>query len=187
MSNNKLGMNGKITSRGTRLGPLSRHSGQITFSEEEIKEIGCIILESVKEEIKKDMAKTSAIRNPGEPVPIPNSKRFVESFKWKLKGKKTLEIYSNWPTAAAHTVEKQKGPFNMVWLKAPSVPYARLDLKGGISIVRTTPGGNDFWIHPGFKKYNFLERGVRKGQIKAIEKMTQIYLKKLLTEYDITK
>ena len=182
------GWNTRVSpSRGTRMGPLSRRTGKVEFTKEEMEEIACIICKCVREEIKKEMAKTAAIRNPGAPVPIPNSRKFVLSWKWRVKGEKTIEIYSDWPTANAHTLEKERGPFSMTWLKSPSVVYARLDLSQGISIVRKTPSGTNFWIHPGFKKYNFLERGVRKGQTEAINCMTKKYIIKFMQQSDITR
>lgn len=45
---------------------------------------------------------------------------------------------------------------------------------GGNKVVRTTPiRMKDAWIHPGFYKYTFLERGARKGREKAIQMLVE--------------
>ena len=136
----------------------------------QMKTAADIILKTLKKEIKKDMAKAST-RGAGQPVPIPNSRKFLASWKVRVTGRSTIEITSNWPTAKAHTVEKKSGPYEMVWLMRPKVPYARMVQKDGVVVVRTTPPqmGGTAWIHPGFKKYGFIERGVRLGKEAAIK------------------
>jgi len=154
-------------SRKTRKGTLA--GSDLGLKTQDFTRIAEIILESVREEIRKEIAKSSGLRGNG-PVPIPDSRRFVDSFKYKINGK-NIEIYSNWPTAAAHLNKKDSGPFQMKWLSKSSVDYARIQTKGGLSVVRSTPSSADLWVHPGFKKYNFLDRGVRKGQKKAYEEV----------------
>lgn len=164
--------------------PMSKAAGQkISLNAQQVSRAAKIILDELKKEIKKEMAKV-ATRRPGEPVPIPDSKRFLNSWKVRVRGKSTIEITSNWPTAAAHTVEKKSGPYEMTWLSRPSVPYAKLALKDGQVIVRTTPlsGKQKMWIHPGFKKYGFLNRGINKGRLAAIQALAVELLQKALDE-----
>jgi len=173
----------QVTVRGVYGKPLSKASGQsIALNSKQMARCAKIILRELKKEIKKDMAKM-VTRSPGEPVPIPNSKRFLASWKVRVRGKSTIEITSNWPTAKAHTTEKESGPYEMTWLSRPKLPYAKLALKDGQIIVRTTPvEGGKLWIHPGFKKYSFLNRGVDKGRVAAIEDLALELIQKALDE-----
>lgn len=158
----------KVSIRGTRKSTI-KQGYKIEFSASEVKEIADILLASVHREILKDIAKTSGIKG-GGPVPIPDSKSFVDSFKVRISGN-MIEIYSDWPTADAHLNKQDKGPFPMTWLSRPDLSYARITTQDGLSLVRSTPSSPNFWVHPGFKKYSFLERGVRKGQEEAYEKI----------------
>lgn len=173
----------RVSIRGTRKSTIQKGTN-IPLSASDIKKIAKILLESVRNEIRKDIAKSSGVRNPGEPVPIPDSKRFVDSFKYRINGK-MIEIYSDWPTADAHLNKKDTGPFPMTWLSKPDVSYARIETKGGLSLVRSTPSSPDFWVHPGFKKYSFLDRGVRKGQKKAFEEVMQPKIKEFIQKQGI--
>ena len=179
-----MAKNPQVRVRGVYGKPLSKSSGQpIALDMQQMAIAAKVILKELKKEIKKEMAKL-ATRQPGEPVPIPNSKRFLNSWKVRVRGKSTIEITSNWPTAAAHTVEKKSGPYPMTWLSRPKLPYAKLALKDGTVIIRTTPlaQGGKFWIHPGFKKYSFLARGVNNGKIAAIQTLAVALLQKALDE-----
>ena len=60
-----------------------------------LKKMAGIIVKAIKKEIMKDMAKTAGLRGRGKPVPMPDSKKFVDSFSWKISGKSTIEITSN--------------------------------------------------------------------------------------------
>jgi len=186
--------------RGVYGKPLAGLAGvKIPLTTAQLQVAANIILESIHAEIKRDMALSSGLRPKGDPVPLPRSQRFIQSFKVRLKGASTLEIYSDWPTASAHTTKLKPGfvenqrpdtsaPFEMTWLMQPTVPLARIVTPGGQVIIRTTPlstnqGGP--WIHPGFKKYTFLERGLRKGRIKAAEALAGEILLKALKGVDV--
>lgn len=160
-----------------------------------LKRSARIILKSIKDEIRRDIAKSRGIRGgtyptpyiDRSPVPLPDSRRFINSFRWYISGESTIEIRSTWPTAEAHTkTPKQRGiddftrdrpdaprgGFPMTWLVQPKVKYARIETQGGKVIVRTTPMSTDkAWIHPGFMKYNFIERGVRKGRQEVVNQL----------------
>jgi len=68
----------------------------------------------------------------------------------------------------------------------------RVPMKGGAGtvIIRTTPGLDSegrpqrSWIHPGFKKHNFLRRGYEKAR-KKIEAMLEKQVEKVLNETPI--
>ena len=163
-------------SRGIYTGPLSREM-PVEITLEHMHFIAEVIVKQVREEIRKDAQKARGFRKEGDPVPLPLSPKFAESFTYKIKGKKTIEIVSDWPTAADHTKTPQDRSdvapgYKMTWLTRDKIPYAKIVQSDGQVVVRTTPdvnAGDAYWVHPGFKRYSFLERGIRKGKIKAIE------------------
>jgi hypothetical protein len=180
-----------VDSKGRKTRPLrSAYSGtvakgaKIDLTLDQVQKIGEMILEQIREEIEKDTLKASAFRAQGDPVPLPRTKRFAESFKVQVSGKRTLEFTSDWPTAGAHTLGRDRevdleaknksstSPFPMWWLVRPQVPRARIVTSEGQVIVVTTPSpadGDAMWVHPGFRRYTFLERGIRKGKQRALE------------------
>lgn len=158
-----------------------------------LKKAAEIILKSVKKEIMKDMAKTAGLRGRGKPVPMPDSRKFVDSFSWKVVGKSTIEIRSTWPTASSHTSvpgegdnKKSTPPYPMTWLTQPQVKVVPLVTQEGQVIFRTAPLTTaDAWIHPGFLRYTFIERGVNKGRVKVFEEMAEEILGLFLAERDL--
>ena len=181
--------------------PLITQSGlKIQMTTPLLRRAAQIILQSVKEEIRKDMAKARGVRGgtypkpyaDRNPVPLPQSRKFVNSFRWRIKGASTIEITSSWPTAEAHTKtltqrgldnmtsdrpDMPKGGFPMKWLVQPKVKYVPIVQHDGQVIIRTAPLSTDkAWIHPGFVKYNFIERGVRKGREKVVKEMIDDFL-----------
>jgi len=152
-----------------------------------LKRAGEIFLKSIKKEIQKDMAKTAGLRGRGKPVPIPDSVKFVDSFSYRIKGKSTIEITSNWPTAEAHLVVPARritdlrgddiratNTYKMTWLAGFPRRTIPLVTQEGRVIFRTTPLRTaDAWIHPGFIRYTFIERGVSKGRVKVFEEMAE--------------
>ena len=138
-----------------------------------------IILDSVKKEIRTDMAKSRGVRGRGEPVKLPRGKSFVDSFSFKIRGSSTIEIISTWPTIENYL--KGTDPYKMSWLVQPKVKYVPIILNDGEVIIRTAPLSlTNAWIHPGFAKYTFLERGIRKGKQRVVAEMPNEVLKLLL-------
>lgn len=160
---------------------------------------GEIILAEIRNEIKIDAAKAAGTRKPGAPVPIPLSPEFAKSFKVRVRGSSTIEITSDWPTAGAHTNAASKinpdnprvnqtGPIEMKWLARPAVSYARIVQSNGVVVVRTTPDplqGDTYWMHPGFRKYTFLERGLRKGKEKVAQELAKELIEQLIQTTNI--
>lgn len=173
--------NKRLPLKGAYAGTVTK-GASIELTREQVEVIGQIILEQIREEIAEDTKKAGGYK--GGPAPLPQTKRFADSFSFQVTGERTLEFTSDWPTARAHTVGSDKGidlegknkgstrPFHMTWLASPAVPYARIvQSDGKVVVVRTpNPGeGDALWVHPGFRRYSFLERGIRKGKIKALE------------------
>lgn len=131
-----------------------------------MQDLANVILETVIDEARKDFAKSRGVLGQHKPVGIPNTEDFFKSFRAIVKGS-SIEIVSDWPTTEALT--EGRAPFPMWWLTGSNgVEKASF----GVGIVRVTPfASGNAWIHPGFRKYTFLERGVRKGREKAIAKL----------------
>ena len=158
----------EVRLRGVYTGPL-----KITLDRPSLTQAGQIILKAVQKEIRKDAAKARAMTGKGKPVGIPDSERFVRSFSFRITGK-VIEIVSTWPTAEAHTQPGNDKPRKMTWLVQPKVKYVPIITGKGEVIVRTAPmTTSQAWIHPGFARYNFIERGVRKGRQAVLDKMGQ--------------
>lgn len=193
-------MANQVKMKGVYGKPLAKAVGQtLSLSPNQMKLAGEIILDSIKKEINRDIALILAVRPAGQPVSLPKTARFAESFKVIVTGS-LINITSDWPTAVAHTTDADQmdvesdtkpqpsAPIPMIWLTRPAVPYARIVRSDGEVIVRTTPDprqGDKPWIHPGFKKYTFLERGIRKGRKLAIEELAASILENLLKTHDL--
>lgn len=138
-----------------------------------LDEAAQIILDCIHDEIRKDIAKAHALgRVKGQPARLPDSEEFVKSFTYRIRGNSTVEIVSTWPTALAHTEKGHDKPRKMSWLVRSNVPTVPMVTTSGEVIFRTTPMNlTDAWIHPGFARYTFIERGARKGREQIIERM----------------
>ena len=115
---------------------------------------------------RNDLAKQGGRPTPrGKPVGLPATEDFFESFDYRISGRSTVEITSTWPWAVQLT--EGRDPYPMDWLtmqklKGKPVPIIKRD---GTVIVRMAPfRAGDYWIHPGFAKHTFIERGVRKAR-----------------------
>jgi len=184
--------------RGVYGKPVARAAGfSIPLTKAQLEFVGETMVTEIRREIARDTAKSMGIRGRGEPVPIPRTRDFARSFKSRVVGSSTIEIYSDGPTAQQHVSKDvdpdapkkdRTRPFPMTWLTRPAVPYARIVRQDGQVIVRTTPNpnkGDKPWIHPGFRKYTFLERGIRKGKKKAIEALMEELIGTVLSEHDL--
>lgn len=169
--------NAKVRLRGIYGKPL-----KITLDRPTLMKAARIILKAVKAEIRKDMMKARGIQGGSypaaykerRPVPLPDSRRFVDSFSYQIQGNSTIEIVSTWPTAEAHTTPGHDKRRPMTWLVQPKVKYVPIITGTGQVIVRTAPLTTaTAWIHPGFVKYNFIERGARKGRQKVLDTLGQ--------------
>mgnify|MGYP001599055612 FL=1 len=125
--------------------------------------LGTLIVDCVVAEARKDMAK-EARRKTGDPVGLPQSERFLSSFTSKLYGQSTVEIYSTWPTIEQLT--EGTDPYPMTWLTRPNgVNAVPMKDSMGRLIIRATPlSTQDAWIHPGFARHNFLQRGMTRAK-----------------------
>jgi len=193
--------------RGVYGKPLLKKGAKLEISQTELGIAGEILLKAVKDEIKKDQAKAAGMKGgsypkpPGSrnPVPLPDTPRFVDSFSWRIKGNSTIEIVSDWPTAELHTGKTtSKGvdspprkratpPFEMWWLVKPRVNAVPIITSSGNVIIRSAPEPGNAWIHPGFMRYSFIERGVKKGKKKFADFIAEEMAKRIATEFNFFK
>jgi len=153
--------------RGVYATPWSKLAGKkIEITPAIMQKLGVAVLEGVRYEIRRSIALAASMKGRGSPRSLPVSPEFIESFQFKIRGARTVEIETDWPFAKAF--EEGKAPYEMTWLKQPKVKIVPIITSSGETILRTAPlQTEDAWIHPGFAKYNFLSKGVKRGRENA--------------------
>lgn len=129
-----------------------------------LNKIGKKILDAIVFEARKDLAKQGGKPTPpGTPEGIPASERFFNSFRYEVKGTR-IEIYSDWPWI--DQIIEGRREFSMEWLSQQE-GVSRVPMPGkqaGTVLIKSTPGRNQKpWIHPGFRKHNFIQRGYERA------------------------
>jgi hypothetical protein len=143
-------------------------AGEVPITPQMLKRLGKALVDAVVAEAKKDLAKRGQVAR-GQPLGLPRDESFFDSFGFQVVGKSTVEITCSWPWIEQHV--DGRTPYRMEWLTqekgAYRVPMVQSD---GTVIVRMAPlRTNQAWIHPGFARHTFLERGVEKGREKMAE------------------
>lgn len=155
--------------RGVYGKPWSQMGGDIPVTKEVLHKLGKALVESVVKEARVDAAK-QGFSGRGTPVGLPDDETFFKSFSYQIVGKSTVAILSTWPLIRQHV--EGRPSYEMKWLThnklgGKPVPILKRD---GTVIFRMAPfRSGDFWIHPGFARHTFIERGVRKGREAAAE------------------
>jgi hypothetical protein len=146
-------------------------AGNVEMSQQLLRELAQTLVDSVVFEAKKDLAKQGRKGTPqGQPEGLPVKGNFLDSFDYRISGKSTIEITSDWPWVQ-QLIEGRK-PFKMWWLthgqrRGHAVPLVQPD---GTVLFRMAPLSlSDAWIHPGFARHTFVQRGVKKGRVKMAE------------------
>jgi hypothetical protein len=147
-----------------------------------MEKLGGFLLGAILLEARKDFAKQGGRPTPeGVPEGIPASEKFFQSFSYKVDGN-TIEIHSTWPWIEQITEGRKSYP--MEWLTQVE-GVSRVPMAGkqpGTVLIRSTPGlMQKPWVHPGFRKHNFLRRGYEKARRKfalELEKQVGNILKK---------
>ena len=148
-------------------GPLGKRFGtDIPLSRATMDAIGELLVESIVAEARRDLAVQGFVPTPeGQPVGIPTSDSFFESFGYRIRGRSTIEITCSWPWIT--DVIEGRDPYKMTWLtrqkgSGPVIPLVQRD---GTVLLRAAPLTLDkAWIHPGFARHTFIQRGVRKAR-----------------------
>jgi hypothetical protein len=178
--------------------PLSRLAGRaVDIPKEILLEAGELILKEVLLRGKKEISAKSTYGGRGKPGVIRNQKEFLDSLKVRIRGQKTIEIYSDHaslspegqvnPMALADKHFDGMKPFRMTELVrnhgGKAVPLITSE---GITIFRMVPLlTSEAWIHPGFLKYNFLEQGVKEGRKKCTDLIFQKVILPMVLNSDL--
>jgi hypothetical protein len=152
----------------------------IEVTPEVLARLGEALVESVVAEARKDFAKQGESPTPkGQPEGLPASESFFESFDYKIVGKSTVTITCTWPWI--EQIKEGRSPYRMVWLTRQRRVYkVPMPQKDGTVLIRMAPlRTRDAWIHPGFARHTFLERGVRKGRQRMAQIMAAEVIKQM--------
>jgi len=133
--------------------------------------LGGYLVDAIVYEARKDLAKQGNARTPvGEAEGIPASEKFFRSFSYEVNGV-SLEVSSDWPWISQ--IIEGRRPYPMEWLtQQEGLRRVPMPGPGGTVLIKTTPSQKrDAWIHPGFKKHNFVRRGYEKARRKFAEEL----------------
>lgn len=134
------------------------------------------LLASVRNEIDRERA-LEAGKGPGG---LPRSPKFKNSFKCLVVGDE-IQIVSNWPTLDA--LVDGKKPYRMTWLTHQAgVNIVPMEGPNESVIYRTTPQHKgEAWMHPGFRKHEFLTRAIDRAWPKMVKIVSDEIAKVLST------
>lgn len=146
-----------------------------------------IVLEAKKDFMKKQGGRRTP-RGVAEGIPGPSGfpthtahmdPAFFDSFGYKILGNSTVQITSTWPFISQITEGRK--PFKMTWLtQANGVKTVPIVTRSGEVIFRTAPfTAAEAWVHPGFARHSFIERGIRKGRLEAAKLIAKLVAKTL--------
>lgn len=149
---------------------------ELEVTPELLDKMGTCLVGIFAQEAKKDFAKRgwSGMAHDGsEPI--------WDSFDYRLRGEKTIEVTSTFPDIDKLT-NRSLPPFKMKWLTQEQRNLHPSRYNGGSPLVvpmkdnhgkvvyRTAPlTTHDAWIHPGIARFTFIERAVRKGRQRCLE------------------
>ena len=125
------------------------------------------MLEILGEEMVRGV-REEASRASGLGTGIPSTSEFLDSFGYEIVGGDSIRITSDWKWVSAYL--KARVPFKMTWLTqqngAPKI--IPLKDKNGDIVFRTTPLRlSEAWVHPAIYKYNFIDKGIKRGVARA--------------------
>ena len=152
--------------------PWSRMVGRpIKLTPAVMARLGQVLVDAVVVEAKKDFAKQG--KSPKGPEGLPDSQTFFESFHYRVVGQSTIEVYSDWPYI--QQVIEGRDPYPMTWLtRASGVTVVPILKDGGEVLFRAAPlSKGEAWVHPGFARHTFVQRGLQKGRVKMAQIATE--------------
>jgi len=190
--------------KGAYAGPIAK---KIDFADNElildrkiIERIGREFVSSIVREARKDFAKRR--KSPkGQPVPdgggigpargTLSAPNFFRSFGYRIRGKRTIEVYSTWPWIDSLLEGRPRAPMtNLTAEKNPKL--WRPSTSGAGRVRKTVPimdkatrtllfrvvplQTENAWIHPGIQKHTFMNRGMRNAR-KRLPKLIAEWLK----------
>jgi len=150
-----------------------------------LKVVGESLLKAVVFEARKDLAKQGGRPTPpGVPEGIPASEDFFKSFSYRVEGQRVL-LVSTWPFIEQITEGRREYP--MTWLTQQE-GVSKVPMKGsrpGTVVIKSTPTSpSNAWIHPGFRKHNFIRRGYERAR-REMDKLLADQVGKVLSKTPI--
>lgn len=146
-----------------------------------MERLGGFLRDAIVFEGRKDLARQGMQPTPrGRPegIPVSSSDAFFKSFHYEVKDNK-IDIFSDWPWID-QILEGRKA-YPMPWLtKERGVDKVPFPGSAKTVIIRSTPKyAREAWIHPGFRKHNFVRRGYEKARKKFEEELEKRVLEVL--------
>lgn len=161
--------------RGVYGKPWSRMAGKdIILDGKLLRRLGQVLVDAVVSEARVDFAKQGkSPKPPGQPEGIPKTEDFFKSFSFRVSGRSTIEVICTWPYIEQLT--EGRDPYPMTWLTRSNGVNVVPILKGnGTVLFRMAPlKTQDAWIHPGFARHTFLQRGIKRGRENMAQIVTQ--------------
>jgi len=142
--------------------------------------VGKVLVRSIVAECRSDISRQANAPRRGQPYEIPDTEDFLRSFSHRVVGKSTVEVISTHPLIS-QVIEGRK-PYPMPWLtRARGVDIVPIARGNGTVVFRMAPLTTaEAWIHPGFARHSFVERGIRKGREIAAKYVAKAALQSLL-------
>ena len=142
-----------------------------------MNKLGKFLVASIVLEGRRELSRQRSVK--GQPEGLPNTERFFESFSYKIEREQVL-VLSDWPWIEQLTQGRPE--YKMPWLTQEQGVFVVPMRERGQNkvILRATPSkAADAWVHPGFKKHNFITRGYRKALAKFRREFTKDLLETL--------
>lgn len=147
--------------RGAYVGAWAKRIGEQATADI-VHRMADVLQEEVRRAIREEAR--PRVNGVGQPVTLPTSEAFINSFRTRIVGKRTVEVVCTYPFIRA--LVEGRDPYPMTWLtRAAGVPVVPIERSDGTVVFRTTPGPGDRpWIHPGFESHRFLTVAVRRAR-----------------------
>ena len=153
--------------KGIYGGPFAKKGGfRIEDTATVLDEVGKLAVKYIEQEATKVAGRSKG---------IPKSSKFLKSFSYAVRGKRTLEIVSSWPFVKFESYIKGRGPWRV---GKPGARIPILDKASGKMVFRTVPsdlkiGSCKVWCHPGLARHTFVQRGLDKAKREVLKKHGQ--------------
>ena len=125
-----------------------------------MNKLGRLLVRSIITEAKKDLARQgNKPTPPGEKEGIPNTERFFDSFSYSITVDNKIKVISSWPWI--NQIVEGRQSFSMDWLTKNN-GVKNVPMRSGnqrTTVIVGTPTGDNVWVHPGFRKHTFIQRG----------------------------
>lgn len=178
--------------KGAYAGPIAKKidfaDKELIFDRKILEKIGREFVRSIVREAKIDFAKRK--KSP-KGMPVPNgggigpargtlsAPNFFRSFGYRIRGQRTIEVYSTWPWIDSLLEGRPSAPMTNLTAEKNAKLW-RPSRRGQGRVRKTVPimdkgthtllfrvvplTVGDAWIHPGIQRHTFMNRGMRKAR-----------------------